>query len=165
MPWKWGDWLLAGSAAAAAGGGIYLGARAMQAHPGAGGKISTGSSTPPAGNAHSKTGTGGPGPNSANLPAGLPPNPTANQRVTLNGQCWQYMPAIPPASAAEQSQLRADWQANISAAQSRGLSLATAYAIYGSPAALSAALAARAVGLPARWNRCVVAIPAGPQTG
>ncbi len=160
MAWKLGDWLLAGGGAAAVGGGAYLGLRAMRARAAAtAGKIITG-------NTGSKVWASGPGPNGTTLPAGLPANPTANQRVTLNGQCWQYMPAIAPWSAAQQSQLRSAWQANISAAQARGLSLASAYAIYGSPAALTATLAARAVGLPAQWRHCIVAIPAGPsQTG
>lgn len=150
MAWRMGDWLLAAGATGAGAAGAYVGARALRAHAG----------TP--------TGTSGPGPNTpAQLPAGLPTHPTDGQRVTLaNGQCWQYNPAIAPWTAAQIASVRSDWQANIAAAEARGMSAAMAYATYGTAAQLQTALAQGAAGTPAAWHRCVVAVPAGvAQTG
>ena len=149
MAWRAGDWLLAAGATGAGAAGVYVGARALRARAG----TSTGTSA----------GTSGPGPNAgAALPAGLPAHPADGQRVTLaDGQCWQYNPAIAPWTAAQISRVRSDWQANIAAAEARGMSAAMAYETYGTASQLQTALAQVAAGTPAGWHRCVVVVPAG----
>ena len=152
MRWGFGDWTLAGVGAAVLGGGAYLYAR-RPAQP-----ANTTTSTSQPGPSYTSPGPGQsriPG-----LPAGLPAHPTANQRITLNGQCWQYMPAVAPLSATSLARIRTDWQANISAALARGMSPALAYQTYGTSAQVAAAQAQLGAGTPAGWQHCTEPVPA-----